>query len=118
MRMELASHGKGADEMKAAMQEAHNALARELNDHMDSSDKKHADMKKVLEEVNKDHHDKHAQNAKELESGISGALGAAHKKMKEEKAAFRSEQGEGQGNLRQVLLEDAVGAVVCHPDVD
>jgi len=121
LRLELAEHGGKAEDIKAAMEEAHAALKGELQQshsqlwdelstHKDTLDEKNSAMNDLLNSMNDEHHEKHAQNAEALENGLQNALDSAHGKLQDELNVLRHG---GAGSLKEMskILADVTQQV-------
>jgi len=70
LRMELASHGKNTEEMKAAMTEAHRALKAEMNDHKVDSERSTRDLILKERQAQGQTHDVHKKSMSEIEDRL------------------------------------------------
>jgi len=131
LRLELAEHGNNADEMKAAWREAHDSLAKSLDDnlaslateheqaqdrHSESHSQRMDEMQKQIEaqfdrlhsnhSMLSDMHDSHRQaHAEALERGMSDVLESTHSRLQDELKELRSGHA---ANLKQILEDVTV----------
>jgi len=99
------ANGDSHDSHKKTMSDMEAKLRADLQQLVESQDRKHAELKSALQNVHDAHLEKHTQNAAALEDGIAGALKNTHSKLEEEMRILRDEHGGNHGSLRDVLRE-------------
>jgi len=116
LKVEIAEHGKNAQEIQAAMEEAnaalkdevnlaHGSLKKELGSLSKENAAQHKSHQETMRSINDAHHEIHAQNAEKLESGLKDVLSGAHAKLQDELKLLKSGGAGSLKDLSKILAD-------------